>query len=158
MKFRNVAWLLTAALVLQAREDPPRKANEIQVGGLLYAFHLDKVEVGSTTGNYKKSQRLFRLNGHLVPTSGNAILLELTAYENGHIYTLKMTRHQTVGPSEDAFAATLKTKVEVLQFHPEPGGSLRLRLSGPLAATLKDGGAMTTWNGEILASLDGVGQ
>ncbi len=153
MKYRNGASVLIAFALLQAGEAPPKKINQVRVGSLLHTFHIENVEVSS---GLKKTQRLFRLKGRLVPVSGTPIHLELAAYQNGQLYMLKMTRPRGAGESEDGFAATLKTKVEVLQFNPTPGGSLHLRLSGPLAATLKDGGIMTTWGGEIRANLAGV--
>lgn len=124
--------------------------NQVLLGAELYQFHPEKVRL-SLPNSQMVGEKMFRLTGKFLPRVGEPIRVEMTAAQDGRLYTLKLNRRRKNDRSEDIWAATLKTRIEVLEFQPKPGGKLRLRCSGPLAATLKEGGSQTVWSGEILA-------
>ncbi len=154
----NSRWAALLVLPALASPAPPPAAlpkNTVELGGTRYVFRPVELILSTPTARMKP-QRMFRLSGRLVPTAGAAIAMELTASEGGSIYLLKLTRSR--GTGQDVWAATMKTKVEVLDLQARPGGSLHLRFSGPLAATLEKGGAFTQWNGEIRARFNGISE
>ncbi|MDE3246235.1 MAG: hypothetical protein KGN80_09120 [Acidobacteriota bacterium] len=123
----------------------------MEIGGTAYQFHSAKLMLSSPNAQ-ANGKRMFRLSGSLVPAHGESIAMELTSAETGAIYLLKLTRPR--GNGQDIWAATMKTKVEVLELQASPGGALRLKLSGPLVAALESGGSFTRWSGEIQARFD----
>jgi hypothetical protein len=125
------------------------------LGDTDYVFHPEQLILSTPTARMK-GMRMFRLSGRLVPATGEAIVLELTATESGSLYLLSLTR--TRGNGRDVWAATMKTKAEVLELQAKAGGSLRLRLSGPLAATLENGGSFTQWSGELQSRFNGISE
>ncbi len=133
----------------------PGRENKLEIGGTPYLFRPVKL-ILSTPSAQMKGKRMFRLIGRLVPTSGDPISMELTASEAGSIYLLKLARPR--GEAQDVWAATLKTKVEILDLQAKAGGRLHLKLTGPLVATLENGGSNTNWEGEILARFDGISE
>ena len=141
-----------ASLALQSIE--PRE-NKVEIGETSYRFHPVKLILSTPTAK-QKGKRMFRLAGQLIPASGEAIAMELTAAENGSIYLLKLTRPR--GNGQDVWAATMKTKMEVLDLQAKAGGRMQLKLSGPLAATLEKGGSFIQWSGEIQAHFDGISE
>ena len=145
------ALLVLPVLAFLAPQPALARENAVEIGGIPYLFHPAKL-VLSTPTHQMKGKRLFRLTGRLVPAHGEFIAMELTAAETGSIYLLKLTR--SGGKSQDVWAATTKTKVEVQELQANPGGALRLKLSGPLVATIENGGSVTYWRGEILARFD----
>ena len=154
----NSMW--TALLTLPALASPApqtliSRANKVELGGTSYQFQAIKL-ILSAPNAQMKGKRLFRLSGRLVPASGEPIAMELTATETGSIHLLKLTRSRRNG--QDVWAATMKTKAEVLDFQAKAGGNLLLKLSGPLAATLENGGSSTGWSGEIRARFDGISE
>lgn len=148
-----VALLAVPALASPGPQPVERLGNKVELGGTTYTFHPSKLILSTPTARMK-GKRMFRLSGQLVPATGEAIAMELTAAETGSIYLLKLTR----GKGPDVWAATMKTKVDVLELQAKSGGSLHLKLSGPLAATLAEGGSFTQWSGGIQAQFDGVSE
>ena len=162
MKYHLALWTLSLALPSATLPSPSREAGpniheSLQIGAESYRFHAEKL-ILSTPNPQLNGKRLFRLNGKLLPASGQPIQLEMTVVEDGRIYLLKLARKRGAGLGEDVWAATLKTRIEVLELQAKAGGRLRLRISGPLAATLKEGGSLTTWSGEIQAVFNGVSE
>ena len=158
MKYRVAPLLVLLAVAAAAQAPAPKDDNRVEIGTEAFIFHPEKLLL-SRPNRSLKGKKLFRLLGHLVPDHGEPIRLELTATGEGQIYLLKMTRARgkgEYGEYNDAWAATVKTRVEVLKIQAEKGGVLLLRLSGPLAATLHNGGGATAWRGEIQARFDGV--
>ena len=155
MNSRWTALLVLPALAAPAPPPAASSINLVELGGTRYAFHPMKL-ILSTPSIQMKRKRMFRLSGRLVPSRGEAIAMELTASETGSIYLLTLTRPRATG--QDVWAATLKTKAEVIGLQDKAGGVLHLKLSGPLAATLADGGSFTQWSGEIHARFDGVSE
>lgn len=155
MNSRWVVLLVVPSLASPAPQPVVLRENKVELGGTPYLFHPVKL-ILSTPTTQLKGKRMFRLSGQLVPITGEAIAMELTAAETGSIYLLKLTRPR--GKGQDIWAATLKTKAEVLDLQAKAGGSLHLKLSGPLAATLEKGGSFTQWSGEIQARFDGISE
>ena len=155
MKSRWSALLLLPALASPAPPSVVVPGNKVELGGTLYLFHPVELILSSPTAQMK-GRRMFRLSGRLVPAGGKAISMELTASESGSIYLLKLTRPR--GTAQDVWAATMKTKVEVLDLQAKAGGRLHLKLSGPLAATLEQGGSFTQWSGEVQARFNGISE
>lgn len=155
MNSRWAVLLVVPSLASPAPEPVVLRENKVELGGTSYLFHQVKL-ILSTPTTQVKGKRMFRLSGQLVPTTGEAIAMELTAAETGSIYLLKLTRPR--GKGQDIWAATLKTKAEVLDLQAKAGGSLHLKLSGPLAATFEKGGSFTQWSGEIQARFDGISE
>lgn len=149
------ALLVLPALAFLAPQSAAQRGSKVELGGTRYVFHQQKLILSTPTAQMK-GKRMFRLSGRLVPTTGEAISMELTAAETGSVYLLTLTRPRTKG--QDVWAATMKTKAEVLDLQAKAGGSLHLKLSGPLAATLEAGGSFTEWKGEIQARFDGISE
>lgn len=155
MNSRMAALLVLPTLAhLPAPSLAPRE-NRVELGGNTYRFQSQKL-ILSLPAAQMKGKRMFRLSGRLLPVSGEAISMELTASETGSIYLLKLMRPR--GNAQDVWAATMKTKVEVLDLQGKAGGRLHLKLSGPLAASLDKGGSSTLWSGEIAARFNGVSE
>jgi hypothetical protein len=55
-------------------------------------------------------------------------------------------------------ASSLFHPMELILSSSDPGGSLRLKLSGPLAADLGKGGGSIHWSGEIQARFDVISE
>jgi hypothetical protein len=149
------ALLMLPALAFQPAQSVASPQNRVELGGMHYVFNPAKLLLSSPS-TQRKGKRMFRLSGRLVPATGEAIAVELTAAETGSIYLLKLTRPR--GNGHDVWAATMKTKAEVLAIQANPGGMLHLKLSGPLAATLEQGGSFTQWSGEIQARFDVISE
>ncbi len=149
------ALLILPALASPASRPAVPSKNTVELGGSSYLFRPVNLFL-SSPATQLKGRRMFRLSGQLVPATGGAIALELTAYETGSIYLLKLTRPK--GTAQDVWAATMKTRVEVLDLQAKSGGRLHLRLSGPLAATLGSGGSFTQWSGDIQARFNGISE
>jgi len=147
--------LVLPVLAFPAPQPAAQRGNKVELGGMHYLFHQQKL-ILSTPTTQMKGKRMFRLSGRLVPATGEAITMELTAAETGSIYLLTLTRPRPHG--HDVWAATMKTRAEVLELQAKAGGGLHLKLSGPLAATLEKGGSFTEWKGEILARFDGISE
>ncbi len=155
MNSRWAALMVVPALASPGPQPAAPRGNLVELGGAAYAFHPSKLMLSSPAAQLKK-KRLFRLSGRLVPAVGEAIALELTATETGSIYLLTLRRPS--GTGSDVWAATMKTQIEVLELHGNPGGLLRLKLSGPLAATTEKGGSFTQWSGELKARFDVISE
>lgn len=155
MNSRWAALMAVPALAFPGPQPAAPRGDTVELGGAAYVFHPSKLLLSAPAAQLKK-QRLFRLSGRLVPAAGEAIAMDLTATETGSIYLLTLRRHS--GTGSDVWAATLKTKVEVLELRGNSGGLLRLKLSGPLAATTAKGGSITQWSGEIKARFDVISE
>ena len=149
------ALLVLPVLALPAPQSALQPGNKVELGGTNYRFHQQKLILSAPT-TQMRGKRMYRLSGRLVPAAGEAITMELTAAETGSIYLLKLTRPR--GTAQDVWAATMKTKVEVLDLQVKAGGTLHLKLSGPLVASLEKGGSFTEWKGEIRARFDGISE
>jgi hypothetical protein len=150
-------WLLL--LPSQARQGLPeaRAAGEraavIQGGGNLlvdgesFAFKPGQLLVSPGT---PKLGRLVKLVGTLRPRKGAPWTFELQVTEKGVIYMLQFLRKEQ-GRETGRWSPTLKSKVEVLAFRPEPGGEVRLKFSGPLSGILGIAPKQAEWSGELWA-------
>ena len=155
MNSRWASLLVLPALTYPLAQPVEPRGNKVDLGGTSYLFHPMKL-ILSSPAKQLKGKRMFRLSGRLVPATGEAIAMELTASETGSIYLLKLTRPR--GRGQDVWAATMKTKVGMLDLQARAGGTLHLKLSGPLAATLEKGGSFTQWSGEVRARFDGISE
>lgn len=147
--------LVLPFLAFPAPQSALQRGNKVELGGTKYLFQQQKLLL-STPTTQMRGKRMFRLSGRLVPATGEAITMELTAAETGSIYLLKLTRPR--GTAQDVWAATMKTVVEVLDLQAKAGGTLHLKLSGPLVASLENGGSFTEWKGEIQARFNGISE
>ncbi len=151
MNSASTALFVLPFLAMLAQPPGIPHENNVEIGGISYQFRPAKLMLSSPNAQLK-GKRMLRLSGSLVPAHGEPIAMELTTAETGAIHLLKLTRPRASG--QDVWAATMKTKVEVLELQPSPGGALRLKFSGPLVATLENGGSLTHWSGEIRAQFD----
>lgn len=155
MNLRWAALLVLPIVAAPALQAVAPRANRLEIGGIPYQFHPLKLVLSTPTAQLK-GNRMLRLSGRLVPAVGEAIALDLMASETGFLYLLTLTRPR--GQGQDVWAATMKTRVEVLDLQAKSGGRLHLRLSGPLAATLGSGGSFTQWSGDIQARFNGISE
>jgi hypothetical protein len=145
--------LIAVCILALAQPGPARAAAPDPSGGRLrlgsesLAFSPRSLELAARSPG-EAGGRVFRLKGRLL---GGAVPaeLELTGFESGKLYMMKLQRRGPQGT--DTWASTLQTRMEVLAFDGRPGGRLHLRLSGPLLGSVAGRAVHTTWQGEIWA-------
>jgi hypothetical protein len=143
--------LIPVCILAAAFPGPPGGAEGTSSGGRLrlgsetLTFVPSSLELASR-GGAEAGRRVFRLKGRLL---GGAVPadFELTGYGDGTLYMMRLQRRTSRGL--DTWAATLKTRMEVLAFDERPGGRLHLRLSGPLVGSVGGRTVHTEWQGEL---------
>jgi hypothetical protein len=123
----------------------------LQVGQETFKFAFDSLNLAPAQPKLK-TPRTFVLRGKLTPIAGTALSFELTALEDGRIYGLRIVRKHPNATDDDRWSVTLKTKVEVLELNAQPGGKLRIALSGPLTSVESGKAGAASWKGELWAT------
>jgi hypothetical protein len=139
---------MTQERVTQERVATIEGGGTLVVAGQSLAFHPEQLLV--SPGN-PQTGRLVRLVGTLKPEDGAPWTFDLQVTEKGLIYMLQFHRKEK-GTETGRWSPTIKAKAEVLDFHPEPGGTVRLKLSGPLSGILGGTPKQARWEGELWAS------
>lgn len=137
---------------LGAQVAPSKGGGSLTLGKDLYQFRFDAVNLAPAQPRLKLP-RAFVLRGKLVPTQGTPLVFELTALEDGRIYGLSIVRKRPNGAVEERWAATLKTKVDVLELVAQAGGRVKVALSGTLSTAA---GAVIPWKGELWGTFESV--
>ncbi len=120
------------------------------VAGRRLEFKPTEAQVGPPQGGLKV--KVLRLKGTLRSPQGEQLEWELQFAEGGQIYRMNLFRKS--GDQEvERWAATLKTQVKVLQLEGRVGGTVRLKLSGPLSGIVEGIGRQDAWEGEIWYTL-----
>lgn len=147
-------------LLALAAQVPPAQPGQAKGGGSLtlgketFQFRFEALNLAPAQPKLKLP-RAFVLRGKLIPESGAPLAFELTALEDGRIYGMRIQR-KGAGPGDDRWAATVKTKVEILHLEANPQGRLRIGLSGPLAAVQGGQSLATSWAGELWGTFESV--
>lgn len=136
------------ALQAQDREATIVGGGSLTVDGERLSFQPHQLLVSSGT---PKLGRLVKLSGSLKPPKGAPWTFDLQVTEKGVIYMLQFLRKEK-GRETGRWSPTLRSKVEILAFRPEPGGEVRLKVSGPLSGILGIAPKQAEWSGELWAA------
>ncbi|HJV90554.1 MAG TPA: hypothetical protein VJ623_09635 [Holophagaceae bacterium] len=142
---------LQGVLALAQGEFPPiQGGGGLTVDGRLLAFRPTEGVAGPPQGGLKV--KVLRLKGTFQNPKGEALAFELQFTEGGQIYRMNLFRK--VGDREvERWAATMKTQVKVVELQGRVGGTVRLKLAGPLSGVVNGVGKQTSWEGELWYTL-----
>ncbi|MBI3132114.1 MAG: hypothetical protein HYZ13_12395 [Acidobacteria bacterium] len=122
----------------------------LRVAGRLLEFSPSEGVAGPPQGGVH--QNVLRLKGTLRGAKGELLELELQFTEGGKVYRMNLFR-KTGDQEVERWAATLKTQVKVLALDGRIGGTVRLRLTGPLSGIVDGLGRQDAWDGELWFTL-----
>lgn len=95
---------------------------------------------------------ILKVRGRFTPPQEGPLEFDLEVTTSGQIYRMNLFRKEA-GQEVERWAATLKTQVRVLEMEGRVGGTVRLKLTGPLSGLVRGQGRQEAWTGEIWYTL-----
>ncbi|HJV21660.1 MAG TPA: hypothetical protein VJ570_03135 [Holophagaceae bacterium] len=142
---------LQGATALAQGEIPPiQGGGALTVDGRRLAFRPTEALAGPPQGGLKV--KVLRLKGTFRGPRGENLDFELQVTEGGQIYRMNLFR-KVADREVERWAATMKSQVKILELQGRVGGTVRLKLTGPLSGVVDGVGKQTTWDGELWCTL-----
>lgn len=128
----------------------PEGGGGLRLDGRSLTFHPSEAVPGPPVPGLR--DRPIRLKGLLRAASGEALTFEILFTRDGGLLRLDLFRKS--GRVEvERWAATVKTRLTVTAWEPRAGGTVRIRLEGPLSGVVRGKARATEAHGEIWSTL-----
>ena len=128
----------------------PEGGGGLRLDGRSLTFQPTEAVPGPPIPGLK--DRPVRLKGLLRSPSGKTLALEVLFTREGGL--LRLDLHRRSGRVEvERWAATVKTRITVTAWEPRAGGTVRIRLEGPLSGVVRGMPRATEAHGEIWSTL-----